>query len=141
MDMKYDKMVEVTQEESKKKIWIAKKTIADMLENKERITVSELVRRTGLSRGFFYKNQTVRTEMDDAMHRQEISKNQLPKIEKGVIDSTIALSMEILKVKESNEELLNQNNELLRKNEQLQAEVERLQRRLARKEITLLKGI
>ena len=36
---------------------IAKNTISDMLKNMERITVAELVKRTGLSRGFFYKNE------------------------------------------------------------------------------------
>lgn len=53
--MKYDKMVAITQAESQRKMNIAKNTISDMLKNMERITVAELVKRTGLSRGFFYK--------------------------------------------------------------------------------------
>lgn len=51
--MKYDKMVAITQAESQRKMNIAKNTISDMLKNMERITVAELVKRTGLSRGFF----------------------------------------------------------------------------------------
>jgi len=53
--MKYDKMVAITQAESQRKMNIAKNTISDMLKNMERITVAELVKRTGLSRGFFIK--------------------------------------------------------------------------------------
>ena len=78
MIMKYDKMVAITQAESQRKMNIAKNTISDMLKNMERITVAELVaKRTGLSRGFFYKNELIRREMDDAIHRQEaIFKNE-----------------------------------------------------------------
>lgn len=49
MIMKYDKMVAITQAESQRKMNIAKNTISDMLKNMERITVAELVKRTGLS--------------------------------------------------------------------------------------------
>ncbi len=59
MIMKYDKMIEITQAESQRKMEVAKKAISGMLDNMERITVAELVKRTGLSRGFFYKNQMV----------------------------------------------------------------------------------
>ena len=92
MIMKYDKMVAITQAESQRKMNIAKNTISDMLKNMERITVAELVKRTGLSRGFFYKNELIRREMDDAIHRQEaIFKNRHPvamdrKLENSVID-------------------------------------------------------
>lgn len=44
MIMKYDKMVEITKELSRGKINLAQKTISDMLEKSERITVAELVR-------------------------------------------------------------------------------------------------
>ena len=57
MTMKYDKMIEITQAESQRKMEIAKKAISGMIDSMERITVAELVKRTGLSRGFFYKNQ------------------------------------------------------------------------------------
>ena len=95
--MKYDKMVAITQAESQRKMNIAKNTISDMLKNMERITVAELVKRTGLSRGFFYKNELIRREMDDAIHRQEaIFKNRHPvtmdrKLENSVIDLRIEL--------------------------------------------------
>ena len=143
MIMKYDKMVAITQAESQRKMNIAKNTISDMLKNMERITVAELVKRTGLSRGFFYKNELIRREMDVAIHRQEaIFKNRHPvtmdrKLENSVID----LRIELLKAKAENEKLAEQNQELKRKNELLQQELEKLNKRVSRKEISVLKKL
>ena len=136
MIMKYDKMIEITQAESRRKMEVAKKVIAGMLDNMERITVAELVKRTGLSRGFFYKNQMVRRELDDAIHRQEaIFKNQHPVImDKELEDTMIDLKLELLKAKTQNEELA-------KSNEQLRQQVEKLQKQLGRKEISLLKRL
>ena len=53
---KYDKMIEENQRKSKEKIELALQAIQDMLANKERISVPKLMKKTGLSRGFFYKN-------------------------------------------------------------------------------------
>ena len=134
--MKYDKMIEITQAESRRKMEVAKKAISGMLDNMERITVAELVKRTGLSRGFFYKNQMVRRELDDAIHRQEaIFKNQHPVImDKELEDTMIDLKLELLKAKTQNEELA-------KSNEQLRQQVEKLQKQLGRKEISLLKRL
>lgn len=136
MLMKYDKMVEITQAESRRKKEVAKKAISGMLDNMERITVAELVKRTGLSRGFFYKNQMVRCELDDAIHRQEaIFKNQHPVImDKELEDTLVDLKLELLKAKTQNEELA-------KSNEQLRQQVEKLQKQLGRKEISLLKRL
>ena len=43
MIMKYDKMIEITQAESQRKMEIARNAIADMLNNMERVTVAGLV--------------------------------------------------------------------------------------------------
>lgn len=136
MIMKYDKMIEITQAESRRKMEVAKKAISGMLDNMERITVAELVKRTGLSRGFFYKNQMVRRELDDAIHRQEtIFKNQHPVImDKELEDTMVDLKLELLKAKTQNEELA-------KSNEQLRQQVEKLQKQLGRKEISLLKRL
>ncbi|MCB5713550.1 MULTISPECIES: DUF6262 family protein [Clostridia] len=134
--MKYDKMIEITQAESQRKMEIAKKAISGMLDNMERITVAELVKRTGLSRGFFYKNQMVRRELDDAIHRQEaIFKNQHPVImDKELENTMVDLKLELLRAKTQNEELA-------KSNEQLRQQVEKLQKQLGRKEISLLKRL
>ena len=136
MIMKYDKMIEITQAESQRKMEIAKKAISGMLDNMERITVAELVKRTGLSRGFFYKNQMVRSELDDAIHRQEaIFKNQHPVImDKELENTMVDLKLELLRAKTQNEELA-------KSNEQLRQQVEKLQKQLGRKEISLLKRL
>lgn len=136
MIMKYDKMIEITQAESRRKMEVAKKAISSMLDNMERITVAELVKRTGLSRGFFYKNQMVRRELDDAIHRQEaIFKNQHPVImDKELENTMVDLKLELLRAKTQNEELA-------KSNEQLRQQVEKLQKQLGRKEISLLKRL
>ena len=136
MIMKYDKMIEITQAESQRKMEIAKKAISGMLDNMERITVAELVKRTGLSRGFFYKNQMVRRELDDAIHRQEaIFKNQHQVImDKELENTMVDLKLELLRAKTQNEELA-------KSNEQLRQQVEKLQKQLGRKEISLLKRL
>ena len=136
MIMKYDKMIEITQAESRRKMEVAKKAISGMLDNMERITVAELVKRTGLSRGFFYKNQMVRRELDDAIHRQEaIFKNQHPVImDKELENTMVDLKLELLRATMQNEELV-------KSNEQLLQQVEKLQKQLGRKEISLLKRL
>lgn len=67
---KYDKMVEENQKKSKEKIAAARYAIREMLEDQERISVPKLMKRTGLSRGFFYKNPVIREEMNRAVEQQ-----------------------------------------------------------------------
>lgn len=67
---KYDKMIEENQRKSKEKIELALQAIQDMLANKERISVPKLMKKTGLSRGFFYKNPTVRDTLNQAVEQQ-----------------------------------------------------------------------
>lgn len=57
---KYDTMLAVNKKRNKRKIDTAKKEIYKMLENGEKVTVTKLIEQTGLSRGFFYKNEEVR---------------------------------------------------------------------------------
>ena len=119
--MKYDKMVEITQAESQRKMEIARKAIEEMLSNMERVTVAGLVRKTGLSRGFFYKNPLI---SDKAMN-----------------NTLMILKSEIRKVKAQNKELQLNNQELCEQNECLNKEVENLKKQLGRKEIGLLKKL
>lgn len=57
-------MVEVNQEISRLKEEKAIRTMRLLYDNEEKITVNELVDKTGLSRGFFYKNATVNSELE-----------------------------------------------------------------------------
>lgn len=67
---KYDKMVALNAERSKEKMEKAKKTIWEMVDQEDKVTIPKLMKKTGLSRGFFYKNHTIRGELDRAMECQ-----------------------------------------------------------------------
>lgn len=67
---KYDKMVALNAERSREKMEKAKKTIWEMVDQEEKVTIPKLMKKTGLSRGFFYKNHTIRGELDRAMECQ-----------------------------------------------------------------------
>lgn len=111
---KYDKMIEENQRKSKEKIGLAQLTIQDMLANKERITVPKLMKKTGLSRGFFYKNPTVRELMNQAVEEQA-----------GMIDPrreilNMAMEKQIDLLNQKVAALTRENSELKKKNEKLQ---------------------
>lgn len=137
MDMKYDKMVAITQEESRHKIQLAQDTITAMMAGREKITVAELVKRTGLSRGFFYKNEIIRAEIDKAVDEQKNMHFEALLQE----PSSKKVEPELLQIKKRNEELEVQNGELRSLNEKLQNEIDRLNQRLARKELSVLKKL
>lgn len=60
---KYDTMVTKNRQRSEEKIAQARKAIRELQMGQERITVPKLMKMTGLSRGFFYKNLVVRAEI------------------------------------------------------------------------------
>ena len=67
---KYDKMRECNQEENRKKVELAVAEIKRLEAAGKNISVTELSRNTGLSKAFFYKNETVRSVLDDATEKQ-----------------------------------------------------------------------
>ena len=67
---KYDKMIALNKQRSDEKIDIAIKAIYKMMDEGEKVTVPKLMQKTGLSRGFFYKNPTVRRQIDRALEQQ-----------------------------------------------------------------------
>ena len=67
---KYDKMVALNEERSKEKIALARKAIWEMVDQEEKVTIPKLIQKTGLSRGFFYKNNIVRGELNRALECQ-----------------------------------------------------------------------
>ena len=124
---KYDKMIEENQRKSKEKICLAQQTIHDMVTNKERITVPKLMKKTGLSRGFFYKNPTVRDLMNQAVEEQA-----------GMIDPR----REILNMAmEKQIDLLNQKiAALTRENSELKKKNEKLQKALKKQDLNFIKN-
>ena len=125
---KYDKMIEENQRKSKEKICLAQQTIHDMVANKERITVPKLMKKTGLSRGFFYKNPTIRDLMNQAIEEQA-----------GMIDPR----REILNMAmEKQIELLNQKiAALTRENSELKKKNEKLQKALKKQDLNFIKNL
>lgn len=140
--MKYDKMIAVNKAESEQKIKKAIRAIDDMGARGLPISVTELVRWTGLSRGFFYKNPLIREELDNAIKNQGACYNPRQVIiDKAMNNTLMILKSEIRKVKAQNEELQLKNQELCEQNECLNKEVENLKKQLRRKEIGLLKKL
>ena len=125
---KYDKMIEENQRKSKEKIELALQAIQDMLANKERISVPKLMKKTGLSRGFFYKNPSVRYTLNQAVEQQA-----------GMIDPR----REILNMAmEKQIELLNQKVAALsRENKELKRKNEKLQKALRKQDLNFIKNL
>ena len=125
---KYDTMIACNRKTSVEKINRAVTEIRQMLTDREKVSVPKLVKRTGLSRGFFYKNETVRKEMDRALEQQA-----------GMIDPKRYIGDIVMK---NRIELLEQQvRELKREKEQLEKENVRLQKALNKKDLNLLKNL
>ena len=125
---KYDKMVALNAERSKEKIEKAKKTIWDMVDKEEKVTIPKLMQKTGLSRGFFYKNNVIRGELDRALECQV-----------GMIDprrSIInhAMDQQILRLQK-------QIAEQKKKIESLEKENARLKRAIDQRSVNFLKNL
>lgn len=124
---KYDKMIALNKKASDEKVGMAKKAIHKMLDEGERVTVPKLMQKTGLSRGFFYKNMAVRREVDRAMEQQA-----------GMVDPKRYIGDMALR---SRIELLEQEKrELQRTVAELEKDKKRLEKALNRKDLDLLKN-
>ena len=86
---KYEKMVALNKKASDEKIERARRAIFTMLDEGDKISIPKLMERTGLSRGFFYKNPVVRKEIDRALEQQA----GMPDPRRNVLD--MALNEEI----------------------------------------------
>lgn len=125
---KYDRMLALNKQASDEKIERAKKAILQMLDAEEKVTVSGLVIKTGLSRGFFYKNPEVRQALDRAMEQQVGMSDPRKNILDLAMDSEIATLHQKINI-------------LQKEKEELQKENERLRKALERKNRDLLKNL
>ena len=112
---KYDTMIACNKKTSEEKINRAVTEIRQMLAEEEKVTVPKLVKRTGLSRGFFYKNETVRKEMDRALERQMGMINPKRYIGDIVMKNRINLLEQQIRELKREKEQVEQENERLRK--------------------------
>lgn len=125
---KYEKMLECNRKSSSEKIELAKKTIFEMLDDGEKITIPKLITKTGLSRGFFYKNQIVRTLLDKALEQQV----GMTDPRKHILD--MAMGNEIERLHEKIRTLQSENRIL-------QEENEKLHRALSRKKSSIIRSL
>ena len=121
---KYDSMIACNKKASEEKVNRAVTEIRQMLT----VTVPKLTKRTGLSRGFFYKNETVRKEMDRALEQQA-----------GMIDPKRYIGDIVLKNRIN--VLEEQIRELKREKEQMEKENVRLRKALNKKDLNVLKTL
>lgn len=125
---KYEKMVACNRKSSADKIELAKKTIFEMLDEGEKITIPKLIAKTGLSRGFFYKNPIVRNTLDKALEQQV----GMTDPRKNILD--MAMDNEIIALHEKIRTLQKENSRLT-------AENEKLQKALNKKNTSLLRSL
>ena len=71
--MNYEKMIAVNRIESEQKIKLATMAIEQLIERGNIHRVTLLVKKTGLSRGFFYKNPEVRSRLDAVVQSPNVS--------------------------------------------------------------------
>lgn len=92
-----------------------------MLEDGEKITIPKLMEKTGLSRGFFYKNPIVRSVLGKALEQQAGMADPRKSILDMAMDNEIAALHEKIR--------------------SLQAENERLRKALSRKNANLIRSL
>ena len=113
---KYDRMVATNKATSTAKIAKAKAEISKMVSENIQVTVGELVKRTGLSRGFFYKNEEVSRALENARDLQ--AGKALTRPQKVILDKAMDKQLQVLQ--QQIEKLKNENSSLSKKNQDLQ---------------------
>ncbi len=112
---KYDKMNKVNCQESQRKVELAIQEIKRISKEGRDISVSDLSEKTGLSKGFFYKNEEVRATLDVAKRKQD--ETQMDGIRKEIAQYSIEkqndiYQKELEKLRKENEDLKIENQRL-----------------------------
>lgn len=126
----YEKMLEKNRKQNATKVDMALKCMRAMNSNDEQVSVSELVKKTGLSRTFFYNNKIVRSELEKIKKSQK-HKN-FTKKQKVVFDKALTKELELLKRKLREKDSVIDN---------LKRENEKLKKIAKAKELTILKEL
>ena len=93
----YTNMLKSNHDRSEAMLNLALTTISEMVEYGEKVTVAELVRRTGFSRDYFYKNKDVHEALTNAITLQ-IGKVFINRKEESLLKAT-RRENELLKLK------------------------------------------
>lgn len=126
----YEKMLEKNRKQNATKVDMALKCMRAMNSNDEQVSISELVKKTGLSRTFFYNNKIVRGELEKIKKSQK-HKN-FTKKQKVVFDKALTKELELLKRKLREKDSVIDN---------LKRENEKLKKIAKAKELTILKEL
>lgn len=127
---KQDNMVQRNREESRAKVEKAIAVMTKLYQNGEQVTVAALIRKTGLSRAFFYNNKDVHAELRRFQGMQAGQSFVYP--QKVVLDSVLEKSIVMLKKKLAARE------EEIRK---IQAENERLKKMINAKAVSIIEDL
>ena len=119
---KYDKMNEANRQESRRKIELAVEEIRRAASAGKDLSVSELSENTGLSRGFFYENEEVKSVLEE--EREKIDQGKLAQIKREVREKSMEKQVEIYR--NEIKKLLEENERLKRENIMLTRKLERL---------------
>lgn len=112
---KFEKMITANRSASRTKIDKAKREIEEMLNSDLEVSVAELVKRTGLSRGFFYKNEEVYRELSrarDLQHGKTFHKPQEVVLNKAMDQQIKIMRKQLDKLQSENEKLFAENQRL-----------------------------
>ena len=112
---KYDRMVAANKAVSESKIDLARKAILQMLDEGEKISVPRLIGKTGLSRGFFYKNPTIRRLLDEALEKQVGMADPRRAVLDRAMDSQLLKLHELIRTLERENQVLADENQKLKK--------------------------
>lgn len=127
--MNYDKIVAISQEKSMRKVEIAKQAIHKMLEQKERISVTALSRKTGFAKSFFYRNKEVRMTLDNALLQQGECYNPKKVIfDLAMQETNKNMKISIMKLKQINTQLQVENENLKEQVKELQKQISELKK-------------
>ena len=124
---KYEKMLECNRKASDEKVERARKAIFELMDSGEKVTVPKLMEKTGLSRGFFYKNQSVRQTLDKVQEQQ----GGMSHPRKNILD--MAMNNEILSLQKQARAMQQEMDALRQENEKLKKALDRKNRELLRK--------
>lgn len=127
---KTENMLLRNKEANAAKVATAVHCIKDMLKNEEQVVVCELVKRTGLSRTFFYNNETVRAELKKAQKLQDGKFFVAP--QKVAIDKAMERKIELLekKIQKKDKRIL-----------ELQKEITKLKKAADARAVSIIKGL
>lgn len=124
---KYEKMLECNRKASDEKIERARRAIFELMDEGEKVTVPKLMEKTELSRGFFYKNPSVRQTLDKVLEQQ----SGMSHPRKNILD--MAMNNEILSLQKQVRSMQQEMDTLRQENEKLKKALDRKNRELLRK--------